>query len=176
MVETRAGSKAKRADEPASQGGDTDDDGVVDDDDDGAALVARVPGPPADIRPTFGLRAVGEGDSAARPMRSSRLSDTPSRMRSSTMPSLRCSFTAESPGHLASAATSAPTRACPRAAQRLIPRSRSHGRAARDPPALVEPTARARTAVEKVPELGDPAMLRRIEDVFNATATQSFLS
>ncbi|KAH8064305.1 hypothetical protein JL722_1168 [Aureococcus anophagefferens] len=89
MVQTRAGSVAKRADEPTEHDGDTDDDGVADDDADGAALVARVPGPPADIRPTFGLRAVGEGDSAARPMRSSRMSDTPSRMRSSTMPSLR---------------------------------------------------------------------------------------
>ena len=88
----------------------------------------------------------------------------------------KTTVTAESPGHLASAATSAPTRACPRAAQRLIPRSRSHGRAARDPPALVEPTARARTAVEKVPELGDPAMLRRIEDLWEETTTQSFLS
>ena len=82
MVETRAGSTAKRADEPADEGGDTDDDGIVDDDADGAAHAARVSGPPADIRPAFGLRAVGEGDSAARPMRSRT-------MRSSTMPSLR---------------------------------------------------------------------------------------
>ncbi|KAH8072297.1 hypothetical protein JL721_3562 [Aureococcus anophagefferens] len=42
---TRAGSVAKRADEPTEHDGDTDDDGVADDDADGAALVARVPGP-----------------------------------------------------------------------------------------------------------------------------------
>ena len=82
MVLTRGGSETKRTDEPADEGGDTDDDDIVDDDADGAAHAARVSGPPADISPAFGLRAVGEGDSAARPMRSRT-------MRSSTMPSLR---------------------------------------------------------------------------------------
>ena len=71
MVFTRGGSETKRTDEPADEGGDTDDDGIADDDADGAAHAARVLGPPADIRPTFGLRAVGEGDPTARPKRSS---------------------------------------------------------------------------------------------------------
>ena len=71
MVQTRAGSVAKRADEPTEHDGDTDDDGVADDDDDGAAQVARVPGPPVDVSPALGLWAVGEGDPTARPKRSS---------------------------------------------------------------------------------------------------------